>query len=43
MNIYEFRLIFHYSFFPKGQIKNIPAFDDNGLALTRQQAIIWTN
>ena len=27
-------------FIPKGQINNNP---DNGLVLTRQQAIIWTN
>ena len=31
-------------FVPNGQINNIPALvSDTGLALTRRQAIIWTN
>ena len=34
-------------FIPMSRINNIPGFSsigsDNGLALTRQQAIIWTN
>ena len=45
MKIFEFLLIFHWSLFPSPgsnwQYASIGS--DNGLALTRWQAIIWTN
>ena len=44
MKIYEFRSIFHWSFFPTGQLTIFRHwFRYNGLAPPRRQAIIWTN
>ena len=39
--MHEFHL--RLEFVPKVQINSISACSDNGLALTRRQATIWTN
>ena len=41
MKMYEYRLKFHWSLFPRVQLTRIGS--DNGLAQARRQAIIWTN
>ena len=43
MEMYEFRLVFHWGLFlgSNWQYSNIGS--DNGLAVTRRQVITWTN
>ena len=44
MKMYSFRLIFHWSLFPRVQLTISSSIgSDNGLAPARRQAIIWTN
>ena len=43
MKMYEFPLTFHWSLFLRFELTILCIGSDNGLALTRQQAIIWTN
>ena len=43
MKIYEFRLIFHWNLILRFKLTNSSIGSDNGLALNRRQAIIWTN
>ena len=41
MKMHEFRLRFHWNLFQRFQLIGIGL--DNGLALARRQAIVWTN
>ena len=43
MKMCEFRWNFHWSLFPKIQLKYSSICSDDGLAQTMRQAIIWTN
>ena len=43
MKIYEYWLKFHWSLFLRVQLQYASIGSDNGLAPTRQQAIIWAN
>ena len=43
MKMYEFRLRYHWSLFPRVQLTISRIGSDNGLAPARRQAIIWTN
>ena len=43
MKIHEFWLRFHWSLFPRVQLKHSSIGSCNGLAPNRQQAITWTN
>ena len=43
MKMFEFQLIFHWSLFPRVQLTIFQHSSENGLALNRPQAIIWTN
>ena len=42
MKMYEFWLNFHWSVFLRVQLSYSSIGSDNGLALSRRQAIIWT-
>ena len=42
-NIFEFRLQFHWSLFPRVQLPIFQQYADDDMAPSRRQVIIWTN